>query len=88
MSRVPLPLTPNRVPDQESENRLLKIRKEAETRGVVSGQGVLPEGAPFPKATPQTGYYGVPMLKEPQWTWEVPLYFFVGGAAGAASAAQ
>ena len=25
------------------------------------------------------------MLKEPQWTWEIPIYFFVGGAAGAAS---
>jgi hypothetical protein len=25
------------------------------------------------------------MLKEPQWSWEIPLYFFVGGAAGAAA---
>ena len=25
------------------------------------------------------------MLKEPPWTWEIPLYFFVGGAAGAAA---
>ncbi|HET9767043.1 MAG TPA: nitrite reductase, partial [Thermoanaerobaculia bacterium] len=25
------------------------------------------------------GYYGRPLLKEPTWTWEVPLYFFVGG---------
>ena len=85
MSRVPIPVIPNRTPDQESERRLLEIRKEAETRGMVSGKGILPEGAPFPRATPQTGYYGIPMLKEPQWTWEVPLYFFVGGAAGAAS---
>jgi hypothetical protein len=85
MSRVPIPVIPNRTPDQESERRLLEIRKEAETRGMVSGKGILPLGAPFPKATPQTGYYGIPMLKEPQWTWEVPLYFFVGGAAGAAS---
>ncbi len=22
-------------------------------------------------------------MKEPSWTWEIPLYFFVGGAAGA-----
>jgi hypothetical protein len=30
-------------------------------------------------------YYGQPLLKEPVWTWEIPAYFFVGGAAGAAS---
>jgi len=32
-----------------------------------------------------TTYYDVPLLKPPVWTWEVPLYFFVGGAAGAAA---
>jgi len=32
-----------------------------------------------------TSYYDLPLLKPPVWTWEVPLYFFVGGAAGAAS---
>jgi formate-dependent nitrite reductase membrane component NrfD len=30
-------------------------------------------------------YYGLPLLKPPVWTWEVPAYFFVGGAAGAAA---
>ena len=30
-------------------------------------------------------YYGYPALKAPVWTWEVPAYFFVGGAAGAAA---
>jgi formate-dependent nitrite reductase membrane component NrfD len=30
-------------------------------------------------------YYGLPTLKRPVWTWEVPAYFFVGGAAGAAA---
>src|SRR5215510_3282625 len=30
-------------------------------------------------------YYDVPLLKPPVWTWEVPLYMFVGGAAGAAA---
>lgn len=30
-------------------------------------------------------YHGLPLLKGPVWTWEVPLYFFVGGAAGAAA---
>jgi formate-dependent nitrite reductase membrane component NrfD len=30
-------------------------------------------------------YYDLPLLKPPVWTWEVPTYFFVGGAAGAAA---
>ncbi|MEO5895191.1 MAG: NrfD/PsrC family molybdoenzyme membrane anchor subunit [Vicinamibacterales bacterium] len=32
-----------------------------------------------------SGYHGFPMLKGPVWTWEIPAYFFVGGAAGAAA---
>jgi len=30
-------------------------------------------------------YYGVPLLKEPVWIGAVPLYFWIGGAAGAAA---
>jgi formate-dependent nitrite reductase membrane component NrfD len=30
-------------------------------------------------------YHDRPLLKSPVWTWEVPAYFFVGGAAGAAA---
>lgn len=30
-------------------------------------------------------YYDRPVIKEPVWIWTVPLYFFIGGAAGAAS---
>lgn len=78
--------TPPRVPDESSERRLFEIRSEAESRGVVAAKGVRPGGAPFPIASPETGYYGIPLLKEPAWTWEIPLYFFVGGAAGAAAA--
>ncbi|HEX2252259.1 MAG TPA: NrfD/PsrC family molybdoenzyme membrane anchor subunit [Thermoanaerobaculia bacterium] len=77
----------------ERERRLQALREEASPgadpagpRGrTVDGEGVRPEGAPFPRASAATGYYGLPLLKEPQWTWEVPLYFFVGGAAGAAA---
>jgi hypothetical protein len=74
-----------RKPDAASEARLLAIRQEAERRGVVVAAGAKPPGAPFPKASPEAGYYGIPLLKKPGWTWEVPLYFFVGGAAGAAA---
>lgn len=31
-------------------------------------------------------YHRIPLLKAPVWTWEVPAYFFVGGAAGASAA--
>jgi hypothetical protein len=67
------------------ERRLVELRREAELRGEVRGGGIRPQGAPFPTASPETGYYGIPLLKRPSWTWEIPLYFFVGGAAGAAA---
>ncbi len=69
----------------ERERRLEAIRREAETRGKLEVVGTRPAGAPFPQATPDNGYYRIPLLKQPPWTWEIPLYFFVGGAAGAAA---
>ena len=30
-------------------------------------------------------YYGQPVLKEPVWTPEIPLYFFTGGLGGASA---
>jgi formate-dependent nitrite reductase membrane component NrfD len=38
-------------------------------------------------ADPEEGptYYERPVLKEPVWIWSVPLYFYVGGTAGAAA---
>src|SRR5438874_1688519 len=68
-----------------SEQQLLNLRDEAELRGQVKAGGIRPRGAPFPVASPETGYYGIPLLKQPSWTWEIPLYFFVGGAAGASA---
>lgn len=26
-------------------------------------------------------YYGIPPIKEHTWTWEVPVYFWLGGSA-------
>ena len=72
----------NAVPADIRELRLDAIRREAKEKGVVEAPGVRPAGAPMPIASPQTGYYGAPLLKEPQWTPLIPLYFFVGGAAG------
>jgi len=74
-----------REPNSASESRLTQLREDALAHGAVEGEGIRPAGAPFPQATPQTGYYGIHLLKEPQWSWEVPVYFFVGGAGGAAA---
>ncbi len=71
--------------DWARENRLFEIRREAERKGYVDADTLPIAGAPFPMASPETGYYGVPLLKEPQWSWEIPPYFFVGGAAGSAA---
>jgi formate-dependent nitrite reductase membrane component NrfD len=62
-----LPAKPKATP-KATEERLDQIRKEAESKS----------------ATPPSGesYYGLPALKPPVWTWEVPLYFFFGGIAG------
>ena len=34
---------------------------------------------------PAAGYYSRPVLKEPVWKAEIPVYFFLGGLAGAAA---
>jgi formate-dependent nitrite reductase membrane component NrfD len=36
-----------------------------------------------PDAQPRS-YYGMPVIKQPTWTWEVPWYLYFGGMAGAA----
>jgi hypothetical protein len=53
-----------------TEERLDEIREAALKAGPAQG--------------PETGesYYGLPVLKAPVWTWEVPLYFFLGGISG------
>lgn len=67
------------------ELRLQEIRRKA-----AAGAPTLPGIAKRPgvdilPASADVGYYGKPTLKTPAWTVEVPLYFFVGGAAGAAA---
>src|SRR6059058_4769866 len=85
MSVPSRPAPGGRTPDFASEQKLVEIRREAERRGEVKASGIRPAGSPFPMASPDTGYYGIPLLKQPSWTWEIPLYFFVGGAAGASA---
>ena len=65
------------------EHRLAEIRDRA-GRGTLDTVGVHAVGAPIPPDGAGS-YYGLPLLKPPVWTWEVPAYFFVGGAAGASA---
>jgi hypothetical protein len=53
------------------EERFDELRRNA---------GLSPAG---PAASPGPSYHSLPLLKPPVWTWEIPAYFFVGGAAGA-----
>ena len=67
------------TPDgRASEARLDEIRREAQLQAPQSLSAT-------PAPNSMTGYYGLPVLKEPQWKWEVPAYLFTGGAAGAAA---
>ncbi len=43
-------------------------------------------GLIFPVTLSDPSYYERPLLKEPVWGHEIPLYYFIGGAAGAALA--
>ena len=65
--------------EAQSEKRLERLREEAWEKGVVAGRGVDVAGGPIPR---KPGYFGQPVVKPPVWTWEVPLYFFMGGLAG------
>jgi hypothetical protein len=67
--------------DQNFEDKLETWRLEAKHGGAVTGRGVDVAGGPIPK---QPGYYGEAVVRPPVWTWEIPIYFFVGGAAGMA----
>ena len=65
--------------DSPSEKRLEQLREQASREGVVPGRGVDVAGGPIPR---KPGYYGQPVVKPPVWTWQIPIYFFVGGLGG------
>src|SRR5258708_25078679 len=62
-----------------NESRIDQLREEAWAKGVVTGCGVDVAGGPIPR---KPGYYGQPVVRPPVWTWEIPIYFFVGGLGG------
>ena len=65
--------------ESPSEKRLEELREQAWKEGVVPGKGVDVAGGPIPR---KPGYYGQPVVKPPVWTWEIPIYFFIGGLSG------
>jgi hypothetical protein len=68
-----------------TEERLDEIRRTAQDAAQTPGaQGLGAAQSPSSSSPAQTkeSYYGLPVLKKPVWTWEVPLYFFLGGIAG------
>src|SRR5437773_619052 len=68
--------------EPQFEKRLEQLRDQAWEKGVVAGRGVDVAGGPIPR---KAGYYGQPVVKPPVWTWEIPVYLFVGGLAGMAA---
>src|ERR1041384_1637376 len=67
-----------RTHNSAREAPLDELRREAGQTGPVAAAGIRAGGG-------AGGYYGLPLLKRPSWIWTVPVYFFVGGAAGAAA---
>jgi hypothetical protein len=70
------------TPRPQFEERLDRLREEAQTRGAVRDRGVDVAGGPIPA---QPGYYGEPVVRPPVWTWEISAYFFIGGCGGMAA---
>ena len=79
-ARTGLPSQKENQSPQQREERLLQIGRDVQQ--VVETHDLV---RPLPHPASQTGYYGLPVLKAPPWTWEIPVYFFAGGAAGTAA---
>jgi polysulfide reductase-like protein len=73
--------TPTRKP-KATEERLEEIRESARRDAPPPPPDVAVQTAVGALDPAQVGYYGLPLLKPPTWTWEVPLYFFLGGISG------
>jgi hypothetical protein len=73
------PQSNRKAPEKATEERLQEIRRQASENSALS--------SPTHNTQIQghDSYYGLPALKPPVWTWEVPLYFFIGGIAGVSS---
>jgi Polysulphide reductase, NrfD len=60
-----------------TEERLQEIKRAAAENSTGDSRA-----RSHPQIQGHDSYYGLPALKPPVWTWEVPLYFFIGGISG------
>jgi hypothetical protein len=74
--------TVSRTKAKATEARLEEIRESARREAPPPPPDIAVQTAVGAIDPAQTGYYGLPLLKPPTWTWEVPLYFFLGGISG------
>jgi Polysulphide reductase, NrfD len=74
--------TVSRTKAKATEARLEEIRESARREAPPPPTDIAVQTAVGAIDPAQTGYYGLPLLKPPTWTWEVPLYFFLGGISG------
>lgn len=65
------------------QGRLPRVLPDKSDRPLVHERG---DGkTPKTQQAEQPGYYGHPIVKAPVWTWEIPLYFFLGGISAGLS---
>jgi hypothetical protein len=70
-------MTPSAIRPKATEARLEEIKRAAEQATNGSDARSI-----HPQIQGRDPYYNLPALKPPVWTWEVPLYFFLGGISG------
>lgn len=74
--------TASKIKPKATEERLEEIRESARRIAPPPPPDIAVKTATGGLNPSQTGYYALPLLKPPTWTWEVPLYFFLGGISG------
>ncbi len=90
--RYPQTSDPVATDGRDFDDRIGEVSGEAAEQRATHADERLQAVAPQPwaqvpgVAEPSPTYYGRPMLKPPVWSADIPLYYFLGGAAGAALA--
>ena len=73
-------------PDPSDPRRDLgEIWTAAAAAAVALGAGLAAAVFGGRAMTEVRSYHGQPVLKRPVWSWEIPVYFFFGGLAGASA---
>ncbi len=64
------------------EDRLDQLRTEAARNGKARSAAEFPAQPGMRQNGSTAGYYGLPVVKPPVWTWEISVSFFVGAIGG------